>query len=136
MNHVDIAPTTLGICGIEKPHWMDGTDYSSYIREVSELPEVPDSAYLSLPVSTAGQKGVVPEESIDRPYRGIVTRDGWKYVVLEGQPWLMFNLNNDPYEQVNLALNVFYKDKRRELNDRLMRWIEDTGDCFLVPQFG
>ena len=28
INHVDIAPTTLGLCGIEKPVWMEGFDYS------------------------------------------------------------------------------------------------------------
>lgn len=28
INHVDIAPTTLGLCGIDKPDWMEGTDYS------------------------------------------------------------------------------------------------------------
>ena len=28
INHVDIAPTTLGLCGIETPDWMEGFDYS------------------------------------------------------------------------------------------------------------
>ena len=30
LNHVDIAPTTLGLCGIAKPAWMEGADYSHY----------------------------------------------------------------------------------------------------------
>ena len=30
INHVDIAPITLGLCGIRKPSWMEGTDYSHY----------------------------------------------------------------------------------------------------------
>ena len=29
----------------------------------------------------------------------MVTRDSWKYVVLEGQPWMLHNLNEDPYEE-------------------------------------
>jgi arylsulfatase A-like enzyme len=29
-NHVDIAPTTLGLCGIRKPDWMEGTDLSHH----------------------------------------------------------------------------------------------------------
>ena len=28
INHVDIAPTSLGLCGLEAPAWMQGTDYS------------------------------------------------------------------------------------------------------------
>jgi arylsulfatase A-like enzyme len=28
LNHVDIVPTTLGLCGIARPDWMRGVDYS------------------------------------------------------------------------------------------------------------
>jgi arylsulfatase A-like enzyme len=62
-----------------------------------------------------------------------VTRDGWKYVALEGQPWLMHNLREDPLEMVNLAHNVFYKEKRQQLHDRLLQWIRDTEDTFGLP---
>jgi arylsulfatase A-like enzyme len=135
LNHVDIAPTTLGLCGIQTPEGMDGTDYSAYILGKSDKPEVPGSAYLSLPIPTAYLQNLIHEESVDRPFRGIVTREGWKYIILEGQPWLMFNLNEDPYEQVNVAHNVFYKEKRKELQDRLNKWIFDTEDSFAVPEF-
>ena len=30
INHVDIAPTSLGLCGIDVPDWMMGYDYSNY----------------------------------------------------------------------------------------------------------
>lgn len=135
LNHVDIAPTTLGLCGIQPPASMQGFDYSPWIVS-SKTPEqdLPESAYLSLPVPTAMQTGLIPEEGIDRPYRGIVTRDGWKYVTMESQPWLMYNLGEDPYETVNLAYNVFYQAKRRELHAMLLAWIEQTEDTFVLPQ--
>ncbi len=137
INHVDIAPTTLGLCGIEKPEDMDGTDYSSFIIDGQPASgDVPDSAYLSLPIPTSTLKGIILEEGVDRPYRGIVTRDGWKYVALEHQSWLMFNLKEDPYEQVNLAHNVFYKEKREQLHERLAQWIRETGDEFALPVIG
>jgi arylsulfatase A-like enzyme len=139
LNHVDIAPTTLGLCGIEKPPQMVGTDYSRYIfrwlpawdvplHDQSYL-DFPDSAYLSLPVPT------LHPDSTDRPWRGLVTRDGWKYVVLEGQPWLLYNLNDDPYEQVNLAHNTRFNRQRRILHERLSQWVQDTGDEFKLPNF-
>ncbi|HZG85411.1 sulfatase [Paenibacillus sp.] len=137
INHVDIAPTTLGLCGIRKPEGMDGTDYSAFILNESAVQQdVPDSAYLSLPIPTSNLKGIILEEGVDRPFRGIVTRDGWKYIVLENQPWLMFHLKEDPYELVNLAHNVFYKEKRRELQQRLAEWIRETGDTFALPDVG
>jgi len=56
------------------------------------------------------------------------------YVVFEGQPWLMFNLNEDPYELANLAHNTRYRIERRRLQDRLAQWINDTGDEFALPR--
>jgi len=73
-------------------------------------------------------------DSVNLPWRGIVTKDRWKYVVFEEAPWLMFNLNDDPYEQVNLAHNSRFDKDRRRLNERLQRWIDDTGDEFRLPQ--
>ncbi|MEM7807414.1 MAG: sulfatase, partial [Planctomycetota bacterium] len=94
INHVDLAPTSLGLCGIDPPDWMRGTDYSHLRCHDRPAKDVPDSAYLSLVEPT------LHGHSTDRPWRGLVTRDGWKYVCLEHQPWLLFNLNDDPYEQV------------------------------------
>ncbi len=128
VNHVDIAPTTLGLCGVEVPDWMQGTDYSGYRISGKNVDNEPDSAFLQLCVETRHP------DSTDRPWRGIVTKDGWKYVVLEGQPWMMFNLNEDPYERVNLAHNSAFREKRRELQARLERWIRDTGDDFPLPE--
>jgi arylsulfatase A-like enzyme len=154
INHVDIAPTTLGLCGIEAPGWMEGTDYSHYRLEKRRIrshspeaesttstrlqPDVeppslyprdrgdePDSAFLQVPM---------PREYIDKPWRGITTRDGWKYVCFERQAWLMFNLNEDPYELVNLGHNRQFAKRRKELNDRLAQWIDDTGDAFELPR--
>jgi arylsulfatase A-like enzyme len=127
VNHVDIAPTTLGLCGIPVPGWMQGFDYSAYRLGGNTTPEEPDSAFLQVVIPT--HHG----DSIDRPWRGVVTRDGWKYIVLEGQPWLLFNLNEDPFEQRNLAFNTIYAAERRRLNDRLAAWIVDTGDQFMLP---
>jgi arylsulfatase A-like enzyme len=127
LNHVDIAPTTLGLCGIEKPDWMRGYDLSGLRLPGSLQPEIPDSAFLQCVIPTGHP------DSVDRLWRGLVTADGWKYVALEGQPWLLFNLNEDPYEQANHAFNTAYRQQRKRLNDRLAQWIADTGDVFILP---
>ncbi|MFD0958030.1 sulfatase family protein [Paenibacillus chungangensis] len=126
MNHVDIAPTTLGLCGIEKPDWMEGTDFSSHRLSSRSMVNEPDSAFLQSPTARA---------NVDKPWRGIVTKDGWKYTCFEGFSWMLFNLNDDPYELVNQAHNpqAVYAGKRKELQQRLMGWIDQTGDKFEVP---
>jgi len=128
VNHVDLGPTSLGLCGIDVPDWMAGTDYSGLRLKDRPQPDVPDSAYLQLVIPTGHGN------STDRPWRGIVTTDGWKYACLEHQPWLMFNLNEDPYEQCNLAHNTAFGRKRAELHDRLAQWVRDTGDSFPLPE--
>lgn len=128
VNHVDVAPTSLGLCGITPPEWMRGHDLSGYFRADRPQPERPDSVYLQSVIPTGHG------DSVDRPWRGIVSDDGWKFVCLEGQPWLMFNLKDDPYEQQNLAFNTIHREKRKSLLDRLRRWIEETGDTFTLPE--
>lgn len=127
LNHVDIAPTTLGLCGLAKPSWMEGMDYSH--RRINKKPAAaePDSAYLQAVVPTGHG------DSVDKPWRGIVTREGWKYVCFEGISWLLFNLNEDPYEQANHAHNPKYRAERKRLLGRLKQWVSDTGDKFELP---
>jgi arylsulfatase A-like enzyme len=72
-------------------------------------------------------------QNLNKPYRGVVTRDGWKYACFEGVSWLLFNLNEDPYELVNLAHDARYRAERKRLTARLRQWIADTGDKFAVP---
>ncbi|WFB35425.1 sulfatase [Kiritimatiellota bacterium B12222] len=127
MNHVDYAPTSLGLCGLDVPDWMMGTDYSALRLKKQPKEPYPESAYLQLVTPTCHN------HSTDRPWRGVVTRDGWKYTVLEGQPWMLYNLNEDPYEQANLAHNNLFKKERRRLQNMLEEWIEKTGDSFPLP---
>jgi arylsulfatase A-like enzyme len=127
-NHVDIAPTTLGLCGIKKPDWMVGTDLSHLRIDKPAAGPEPDSAYLQSVIPTGHP------DSINTPYRGLVTRDGWKYVCFENQSWLHFNLNDDPYEQANLAQNNRYRAERNKLIARLKQWGSDTGDKFEIPE--
>ena len=132
VNTVDIAPTTLGLCGIAKPAWMEGTDYSHYRlggkRGRQTGAGEPDSAYVQSVVPT------MHGDSVDKPWRGLVTRDGWKYVCFEGMSWMLFDLNEDPYELANLAHNTKFTAERKRLLARLKQWGADTGDKFKLPE--
>ena len=130
LNHVDIAPTTLGLCGITKPIWMSGTDLSHHLIEGKAAPEhEPDAVLL---------QHIYPKtfDCLDRPWRGIVTNDGWKYIVVEHQPVMLFNLNEDPYEMNNMVYSAAgkVKQKRAQLAAKLQKMLGDVGDPFLVTQ--
>ena len=121
---IDIGPTSLGLCGIEPPAEWEGFDYSPICRNPESDIDCPTSAYL---------QNIIPEHharSVELPWRGVVTADGWKYVTFENIPWMLYNLNDDPYEFRNLAHSGLEKKKRAELGRLLDEWIERTGDRF------
>ncbi len=128
-NHVDFAPTSLGLCGLSVPEWMEGMDYSwMRIAGRERTQKAPNSAYLQSVIPTGHF------DSVDKPFRGVVTEDGWKYVCLENCEWMLFHLEEDPYELANYAHERLYEKERRKLYDLLQGWIEKTGDSFLLPQ--
>lgn len=126
MNHVDIAPTSLGLCGIETPDWMEGFDYShrrTGHNATQRIEQEPDSAFLQL----------IGDRESGYAWRSVVTRDRWKYACIRGQEWVMFDLNQDPYEQNNLAFHPGFRQRRSEMKQLLQQWIDRTGDHFDVP---
>jgi len=127
-NHVDFAPTSLGLCGLPIPEWMSGTDFSHHIVDSRPSPaNEPDSVFLQ----HIYRKRF---DCLNRPWRGIRTQEGWKYIILEGQPIMLFNLNEDPYEMTNLVYLDTYNEKRAEMHHRLAAWLEKTGDDFPMPE--
>jgi arylsulfatase A-like enzyme len=130
INHVDIGPTTLGLCGITPPDWMVGHDYADRCRldrSLATAPTEPASAYLQqVPAKQMAH-------SVNRPWRGVVTRDGWKYACMPGHDWLLFNLNDDPFEQANYAFDAAFTQQRQRLHNELQQWIDRTGDDFELP---
>lgn len=127
MNTIDIAPTTLGLCGIKTPLSMEGFDFSQHILNPSlvDTDKEPDAVLL---------QHIYPKQfdCLDRPWRGIVTRDNWKYIVIENQPIMLFDLNEDPYELNNLVYLPQYKKKKEELARKLEILLNRAEDAFKV----
>ncbi len=128
INHIDIAPTTLGICGIDVPKEMQGYDYSSEcINGGIAKTEAPQSAYLQQIVRKNHRR------SINKAWRAVVTEDGWKYVVYSGVEAMMYNLNDDPYEMCNLIYVEEFSAKKKELYLLLQKHLIETKDKFVLP---
>ncbi len=129
INHVDIAPTTLGLCGIEVPSSMVGHDYSTRcaLNTNVDANQEPDSAYLQqIPRK-------MQAHSVNKAWRGVAMRDGWKYVCMPDHDWLLHNVKEDPYEMANYAHDRCYQAQKERCHARLAQWIADTNDDFELP---
>ena len=129
LNTVDILPTTLGLCGAAPKGDPPGFDYSGYATPAARpsAPE-PDSALLQHLVHKRSS------HTMNCTWRGVVTRDRWKYVCSEGVPLAMFDLNEDPFEQHNVVFKEAYREERVALERRLREWLDATRDRYDVPE--
>ena len=112
---VDMMPTLLGLCGLPIPKTCTGVDKSTAARGLA-MPEV-DSIYCEH----------------QTPWRSIVT-DRYKLVIQDtlsiDSVTLMYDLDTDPYELVNLKDDDAFTTIKEQLYDRLLQWIAETGDAY------
>jgi arylsulfatase A-like enzyme len=115
--HVDFAPTLLGLCGVKAPARMQGADLSHIVLGTSGA--APDSAFFQ----------------IFGPFQGDGTEDAWRgvrthrymYARFESKPWVLYDLEKDPYEMHNLVGDAALV---AEMDGRLTRWMKRTGDSW------
>ncbi len=119
-SHIDWASTMLGLCGVKPLPEAQGTDFSSYLTGASQ--NSPDSVYFQ----------------IFGPFQGDGTQHAWRgvrtarhmYARTEQGPWVLYDLQEDPYEKTNLAQAPQARKLRAQLEDRLQQWFRTTGDSW------
>jgi arylsulfatase A-like enzyme len=130
----DWFPTLLSIAGIKSPSEMPGADIRPLLADDE---------------STLDRDGVllefVREDRSGRPFdketwRGLHT-GRYKYTVKGGmygaEPWQLFDLEEDPYEQHNLLEEASDQQLAERLHGTLRTMLDDTDDTFpLQPAFG
>jgi arylsulfatase A-like enzyme len=95
INTPDIMPTLLGLSGMTIPNTVEGTDYSKVLT--GEQPAENEAVFIGCP-SPFGQW---TRKQGGREYRGVRTRR-YTYVRDRNGPWLLYDNQNDPYQQRNL----------------------------------
>lgn len=120
VSHVDIAPTMLSLCGVPVPDSMQGTDLSRLV--LGQTTEGPDSVFFQIFVPYGG-------DETPRAWRAVRT-DRYMYARSVDGPWLLYDLENDPYELKNLIDDPAQAGLRKKLDDRLSKWMDQTGDSW------
>jgi arylsulfatase A-like enzyme len=123
VSSVDLMPTVLGLCGVPVPETVEGRDLSRYLRG-GRKPEQPALLACYIPFGEWLRSGGGKE------YRGIRT-ERYTYVRdLEG-PWLLYDNEQDPYQQLNLISDAEHAGLQARLDAMLDDRLEAAGDEFL-----
>lgn len=119
-SHLDFAPTLLSLCGLPVPEEMQGADLSRLVLGKTE--QGPESAYFQIfgPYHAGG---------VERAWRGVRT-ERYMYARWEYGPWLLYDLEKDPYELNNLVKDGAFSSQLQELDKNLLDWMHRVGDSW------
>ncbi|MBS7642620.1 sulfatase [Candidatus Bathyarchaeota archaeon] len=150
LSNIDIMPTILDVCGIPIPSDIHGRSILPIIK--GETDRIHSEVYLELTYHAAYD-----------PIRGVRT-DRYKYIrSFEWRPYLfppnvdpspskevarkygyfdrirpiemLFDLDKDPIERLNLANDPDYSDILRYLRSKLHNWMKETCDQLLIQGY-
>lgn len=123
ISSVDILPTVLGLVGIEHPAdiVLDGKDLSLSLatNNACVMQEQPDALLLYNDLFGSNSPGWA--------WRAI-KEARWKYAISPAGGWLLFDLEQDPYEMTNLIEDPAYSDQYARLHARLVELRKQSGD--------
>lgn len=126
----DIFPTLLGLAGLPVPTDKPGTDLTGLVHG-TEVALDRDGVLLEF---VAEFRGHMPFH--DETWRAF--RSGrYKYTVLGGRPWQLFDMHSDPYELANRVDDPEYRAALVEHHGLLRKTLLATGDHYVLePALG
>jgi len=120
MSHVDLTPTFLSLCGLKIPSDVQGSDLSPVV--LGKTDKGPELAFFQIFVPFAG-------DGTPNPWRGVRTAR-YMYARTESAPWVLYDLEKDPYELKNLADDPASAGIRAQLEAKLTEKMKRTGDSW------
>ncbi|MGY8825274.1 MAG: sulfatase family protein [Candidatus Latescibacterota bacterium] len=130
----DLFPTFLGLCGLAPKNALPGADLTPLVHGKEQKLE---REGVQLEFVAELRQQVVFYDAVWRGFRS----ERFKYVVKgdknASEPWLFFDLENDPYEMKNLVDDPAWDQEKARLHDLLRARIAETDDPFVLsPAWG
>ncbi len=119
----DIMPTLLGLCGIKVPGTVEGEDRAAWLR--GQEPDR-DRAELICCITPFGEW---TRDQGGREFRGLRTTQ-YTYVRSLDGPWLLYDNENDRYQQHNLIGEAKHAALKSDLDGRLNQELKLRKDEF------
>jgi choline-sulfatase len=123
----DIMPTTLDLAGVDAAPHLPGMSLSPLLAAggtyAGGAPLSRDAVFLEYVEEHRDSHKSIP------PWRAIRT-ERYCYSITGEGPWMLFDLEDDPYEQHNVVDDPATAGVRRELHERLMDHLFTIEDPF------
>ncbi len=126
LSNIDFLPTITEMTGIRVPHKMDGVSFARLLRE-PEKKHKPTRDHLFTSYVYGWNFGIRTQKYkyirnfMANSFNFVRLREGCARPLVE-----LYDLENDPYEQHDLAGNPEYVKVQKELDDRLWRHLEQS----------
>ena len=125
----DLFPTFLGLCGLESKTILPGFNLTHLLSETGS--HLPREGVMLQYVAELRERFIF-HDSVWRAFR----TQRYKYVVRgdknNSEPWMFFDLENDPYEGNNLVGNSQFNEEKKYLHKLLRNRLIETEDSFAL----
>ncbi|MEC7489365.1 MAG: sulfatase-like hydrolase/transferase [Pseudomonadota bacterium] len=129
---LDMIPTFLDVMGgvNDKEHLLEGKSLLPTLRS-SRQGKPRDAVFAEIDYSFKPARKYVDKEPAEA--RGFMIRTRrWKYILWEGFPSQLFDLQTDPNEFINLNANVEHADLSAKLHERLFQWLRTRANRITI----
>ncbi|HOZ48428.1 MAG TPA: sulfatase [Candidatus Hydrogenedentes bacterium] len=119
----DMAPTLIGMVGLDAPAEMEGWDLSDTLRgNGPEHESLPIFDYVPIDQAWAWN---------GREWRGVRTKTH-TYARYQDAGWVLYDNVKDPYQRDNRIDTSDFADLRARLEGQLQEWLDRMKDAFLT----
>jgi len=121
---VDIYPTLIEVMDVEPTHVADGSSLMPFLGRVEPDGSWRDSAHWEFDFREVSSQTAEQALGIDSTSLSMVAirTANWKYVHFTALPPLLFDLESDPDNLVNLAGRPEYATVQLEMAEKLLSW--------------
>lgn len=114
VSHIDLVPTLLELLGAKSAPALPGESWVSWLGGAGRRQ---DHVFVEWTDAEGGPHA-----------RTVISPDGWKLVLYQGDHCMLFDRNRDPLEMTNLFYQSAFRDRVRPLQEKIQAWQRREND--------
>ena len=129
-SHVDTVPTLLDLVGADLPDHLQGESRVPVLKGEETLEG--NDVIIDWTGRNVGDEASPSIQDV--PHRILISHDGWKLSLAEGDQGELYDLNGDPTESVNLFDDPSHRERVADMASRIRAWQRANDDTAPLPE--